>query len=518
VVGSRAVLYPLRPMPRHRVVLAVTALAVALAGAAARGQGQAPSREKPIFGPGRALELTLAGAQELAVRNNLGLKIEDLSSEAAMFAARGSWGAFDWRVDANGGVVDDQFKSNSVFGGSYTNTQSFGLDLVRPVTTGGTFKAHFDTANTKTDNTFSALSTSTSDVVSLSYVQPLLRGAWRQYATAQQVIADLAWRRQTEHERSVRQKLLLDVATAYWDLVAARADREVAESSLGLAKTQLDQDRRRLDAGAGTPIDVVAAETQVANREETLLLTDVRVRQRGDALRRLILPGADPASWETELVPSTPLPADVSASVAPDWGSALETALQHRAELRQQRLSIDEQKLSYSQRVSEKRPGLDLAVSAIGKGFSGDSKDAFDEAGRYDFPTYEATLTFSYPIGNHTASGAERAAWANLRAANLAYDDLETQVASEVREALRQIVYQAEAVHAAGKSLDLSQRQLEAEERRHQEGTSNYFQLLTAQQNLAQALSTERNARANFAKAIVAAASAQGLIGEEAGR
>src|SRR5262249_45532953 len=145
---------------------------------------------------------------------------------------------------------------------------SFGMDLVRPVTTGGTFKAHFDTANTKTDNTFSALSTSTSDVVSLSYVQPLLRGAWRQYATASQTIADLEWRRQTEHQRSVRQKLLFDVGNAYWDLVAARADREVAESSLGLAKTQLDQDQRRLDAGAGTPIDVVAAETQVANREE----------------------------------------------------------------------------------------------------------------------------------------------------------------------------------------------------------------------------------------------------------
>jgi outer membrane protein TolC len=181
-------------------------------------------------------------------------------------------------------------------------------------------------------------------------------------------------------------------------------------------------------------------------------------------------------------------------------------------------LLIDQQKITYAERTSEKRPGLDLALSATGKGFGGDAGDALQEAGFYDFPTYQATLTFSYPFANRTATGAERAAWANLRAVTLAYDEIETQVAGEVRGALRQVTYQAEAVRAASKSLDLSRRQLEAEEKRHNEGISNYFQLLTAQQNLAQALSTERNARANYDKALAAAASAQGLIGEDLGK
>jgi outer membrane protein TolC len=485
---------------------------LALPSAPAQDQGQ------PMFGKGRALELTLQAAEELALQNNLGLKIEDLSREAALYAAKGSWGAFDWTLNANTGWNDDKFKSTSIFGGSKTNTQTFGTDLVKPVTLGGTLTAHFDTINTKTDNTFSALGTSTSDVVSLSYVQPLLRGAWRQYATAQQTIADMAWRRQVEHERGARQKLLLDVDNAYWDLVAAKANREVSELSLGLGRTQLDQDQRRLDAGVGTPIDVLSAETEVASREAVLLAIDVRVRERADALRKLILPGADAARWETELLPSTPLPTEISAAAAPGWDGALETALQHRAELREQKLLIDQQKVGYTQRVSEKRPGLDLAMAAIGKGFSGDAGSAFEEAGRYDFPTYQATLTFSYPLQNRTATGAERAAWMNLRAANLAYDDLETQVAADVREAIRQVVYQAEAVRAASKSLDLSRRQLDAEDKRHDAGETNYFQLLSAQQKLAESLYAERNARANWAKALVASAAAQGLIGEDLGR
>jgi len=488
----------------------------------ARGQNpRVPPASKPpeIFGQGRGLEITLEGALELALANNLILKIEDLSSEAALHAAKGSWGAFDWVIDATGGISDSEFKSEStLFSGSSADTQSFGLGLTRQVTTGGTFRAGFDTANTRTDNTSSPLPTTTSDAVTLSYVQPLLRGAWRQYATAFQTLSDLAWRRQLEREREVRQAKLLEVSNAYWDLVAARADREVAESNLALARTQLDQDSRRLEAGVGTPIDVLAAETQVANREETLLATDVRVRERADALRKLILPGADPAQWETELIPSTPLPPETSASAAPAWSGALETAIRHRPILREQRFQIEEQKVIYEQRLSEKRPLLDLALSATGRGFSGDSGDAFEEAIGFDFPTYQASLNFSFPIGNRFAKGAERSAWANLRAANFAYDETESQVAGEVRAALRQITYSSEAVRAATKSLDLARRQLEVEERRHEEGISNYFQLLEAQQELALSRSTELHARANYAKALAAALAAQGLIGEDIGR
>jgi outer membrane protein TolC len=194
------------------------------------------------------------------------------------------------------------------------------------------------------------------------------------------------------------------------------------------------------------------------------------------------------------------------------------TALAHRPELFQQQLLIEQRKIQHAERRNETRPALDLSLAARSKGFSGDSSDAFEEAARYDFPTYQAFLNFSYPIENRTARGFERAAWAELRAANLAYDELQSQIAGEVREALRQVIYQSQAVRAAQKSLDLAQRQLEAEQKRHQEGISTNFQVLSFQQDLSQAQFTERNARANFAKALSALQSAQGLLGEDIGQ
>lgn len=464
------------------------------------------------------LELTLEEAQQLALENNLGLKVDDLAAEAALYAARGSWGAFDWTLSANAGYTDNEFVSNSVFGGSTTQTTVFGVGLARPVSTDGLFRVGFDTARTETDDAFSALPTATSDVVSLSYVQPLLRGAWRQYATLPQTLADIEWRRVMEGQRTVRQRLLLDVSFSYWDLVGARAQAEVAESSLALARTQQAEDEKRLEAGQGTSIDVLSSETQVSEREQLLLAAQVTVRQRADTLRKLILPSANAGQWETVLVPTTPLPTDTSAAGAPAWGGALQTALAHRPELRQQELTIQERKLLHDARTNETRPFLDLALSADGKGFAGDASDAFHDAVQYDFPTYQALLSFSFPLGNRSALGAQSVAWAQLRAANLVYDQIETQIAGEVREMLRQVLYQSLAVSAAEKSLGLAQRQLQAEQTRYREGASTNFQVLSFQNDLTQALSLERNARANYAKALSGLAQAQGLIGEDVGR
>jgi outer membrane protein TolC len=262
-----------------------------------------PPAEDPL-GPGKGLELTIDAAIALALQNNLGLHIEQLATEVSYYDLRGSWGSFDWQLSAGIGVNDRKFESSSVFGGSKENTQSANLDLARPLETGGSFAAHFDTANQTTDSTFAAQGTSTTDVVSLSYRQPLLRGAWREYATAVQHEADLDWKRQNEHEREVRHRLIRDVSFDYWDLVLARAQLDVARSSLDLAKAQLDQDQKRLDAGVGIQLDVLASETEVSNNEERVLNADVRVRQAADLLKQQLFPGTEMSLWDTMLVPA----------------------------------------------------------------------------------------------------------------------------------------------------------------------------------------------------------------------
>lgn len=479
-----------------------------------KAESDAPKSER-LLGKGRALELTIEAAYQIALENNLGLKIEAVNAEVARYNYRATWGKFDWVLGSRLGYTDAEFQPQDVFGGSSEKNTEFSVDFTRPLaTTGGTFGAHFDTTDTKSDSRFQVEPKFTTDVIALSYTQPLLRGAWREYATSLQREAELDSLREDERLRETRQRLLLDVSQAYWDLVAAREDLGVAESSLGLAKAQVDQNQKRLDAGVGTEVEVLQAQAEVATREEGRLLADVLVRQGSDKLKQLLIPGTDAAMWETSLVPITPLPESPSGDVAPAWEAAFAIAIDRRSDLRQQRLVIDGLAVRHERTRSERKPQLDLELSAKSQGFDQHANTAFETTARYDYPTYSAAFVFNYALGNTTGRFTERAAWASLRAARLAYDQIESQVVAAVRDAVRQVRYQAEAVRAADKSLELAQRQLAAEEARYRNDQSTTFQVLQFQQDLAKAMSSSRNARANYAKALTSLLAAQGLLGE----
>ena len=202
----------------------------------------------------------------------------------------------------------------------------------------------------------------------------------------------------------------------------------------------------------------------------------------------------------------------------PPWTAALSVALENRAELRRQRLEIDASDLRVDSAKNESLVGLDLELSTRARGFDGDSLEAFESATSFEFPAHRAALSLNMPLGNRTARNAERAARAGARNSRLVYDQLESQIVAEVRDAVRQILYQSEAVKAAVKSLELARRQLVAEEARYREGLSTNFQVLEFQQQLAEALSTEKRVRVAYAKALATLLKAEGILGEKESR
>lgn len=470
-----------------------------------------------LLGPDRALELTLDGAYQLALKRNIQLQIAATDSQIATYRARGSWGAFDWVFGARAGYSDAEFQPQNVFGGGSETNEEFSVDLLKPLSTGGTFRFGFDTTRSETNSGFTVIPQATQDVVSLSYVQPLLRNGWSDYATSQQKLAELEALRSDQAVRSARQKLLLDVANAYWDLVAARELLDVAEKSLALSEAQTEQNRRRLEAGLGTEVEVLQAQADVAVREEQRLLREFEVRAAADGLRKLLFPGTDPALWDTALLPGTPLPTDIRADGVPAWPVAMQTAISRRPELREQRSRIEQAEVQHVVAQIDKKPLLDLDLAATGQGFSTSDGDALDTAFDYDFPTYRASLVFGMPIGNTTARFAEKAAWAEIRRQRLAYDELETAVVADVRAAVRNVLYAVESVRATRKSLEFAERQLAAEQARYAVDQSTTFQVLEFQTDLATAMSNERRARVAYARNLVRLQAAQGVLGDDLG-
>ncbi len=518
--------------------LLLIALALALPGSAPafpaqdtpvadQGPTAAEASKDPLESPASpetavaTLDLSLEAALDLARANNLDLELGALDTQAAKYELLGSWGAFEWVFDGRVRYTESEFEPQIIFEGSGTSvettTEQYAFDLTKPMKTGGRFQFGFDGQRSDSTSGVQTFAKASNDIISMSYVQPFRRGAWEKYATSFQREREILYREQLERERFQRHTVLFSVHNAYWDLVAAIQLLEVATSALALGRQQLDQNQRRLDAGVGTEVEVLQAQAEVATRTELLLQAGTTVHQSMDDLKTILFPRkgqSQPTGWDAEIVPVTPLPEAIGVDPLPSWEQVLMVALERRPDLEQSRLEIDRAKLIHARTLSERLAGVDLTLSAASRGLDVDFDDAAGEAATWEFPTYSAMLSYNMPIGNKTADYAARRASTQVRSSIVLLDRIETTAMAEVRRSLRDVEYQAEAVRASEKSLELARRQLEAEQARYAADLSTNFQVLEFQQELIVADANWRRARVRYAKALVALQNAQGLIDE----
>ncbi len=475
----------------------------------------------------RVLELSLEDAVRMVLESNLDLEVQALDREISRFQSLGSWGRFDPIFEMSGTLVDSEEQdtqsrdpfTNQVFTslGVDSETRTYQQSLGLPLLSGGRLDVTHDIFNFS-DEDGGAFNRSN---LAIGLTQPLLRGSGVAYATADQRIAELEFHLQVERERQSRQDLVLSVHEGYWNLVEAIEEVTVREFTLRLGEEQLEQDRRRLDVGVGTEVDVLQAETNVATNEEQLLLAGVERAAAMDTLKSLLFRqdgddfGAYIEAWNVEIQPLTGLP-DVEETESLEWTRSLGRALSRRSQLAQRRLETHLDELRLHKAKKEALPGLELFLQAKSVGDELDSTDALSESVTYDFPEYTASLRFDFPTFNRQAHYARRAARVQLIKSRLSYDQSEQEVVADVRARVRDMNYQSKAVQAAKKSLELAERQLDAEQARYDEGLSTTFQVLEFQEDLAQALSAEKSARAAYARAQAGLIRAEGWLSERA--
>ena len=484
------------------------------------GQDATPTPESSE----EVMRLSLDEAIDLALANNIGLRIDGFDIDVQRFTYLGTWGAFDPIASVTGSFTDaEQQAATSLAGADVVESENIGLNagLLFPLETGGSVNLGYDHNYNKTNSTFSVGESLDQAGFSVTYAQPLLRGAWTGYNTVLQHQAELRFLQAEAGHAELEANLRRDVTNAYWDVIAAREALTVQEETLSLGEQQLAQNERRLQVGVGTEVEVLQAQTNVATQREALLQARTNLAAADDALKSMLFArraGDDWAAWyawwDQPIEPLTPLP-EVT-TVTAEWTASLARALATRPELAQRRYDIELAELELLKATSEERAALDLELALTSNAVNDKTAKAFETAAKYDYPTASASLTFSTPLFNRTAENAYRAARIGVRSARLGYEQVETQILAEVRAAVREAHYQAEAVRAAEISFDLAQRQLAAEEARFAQGISTNFQVLEFQQQLSQAKSSLVAARVGYAKSRTALLRAEGRLLEGA--
>ena len=469
-------------------------------------------------------ELRLMDAVELALSQNLDIAVERLTPQATDFQLAGLRNNYRPLASSSLGVRSQvNPPTNQLNGGqrvtNETATYNFGVTQEVPWG-GGTFALTFNNNRLATSNLFANYNPTFTSTLTATYVQPLLRDfgidTIRQQIAVAQINRDIG----AETLRATIAQTIANVRNAYWELAYARAAVDVAQRSLDLAQKLVEDNQARVEVGTLAPIDVVQAEAEAANRRQTVAQVEATLATAQLTLKRLLVTGTSDPMWTQELRAT-----DVAQLDAPplDIEAAVRTALEKRTDLATARKNLDSNDVTLRFWRNQTRPAVDLQVNYGAQGVGGTQfiregtglgsivtgtipggyGDALSLLRARDFPTWNAAVTVSYPIGGTNADGQYARTRVLRTQQSTRLRALELQVATEVTNAALQIQANVRRVEAARAARAFAERRLEAEQSKFEVGLSTNFFVVQAQRDLADAQNVELRALTDLQRALV---------------
>jgi outer membrane protein TolC len=511
----------------------------------------------PRIGVNGEKDLPLAEAIEMALSNNKDIESSFIDREVARFSLKAARGAYDLKLSVQSPFIRSITPMGSVLGGA-----SDGKLLQREVSvvpqlngnipwTGGSFGLSFSSKRTYTNNTFATLNPQYPSSLSLSFTQPLQRGL--RFDSNRQRI-EVARRNVTLSDEQFRQRvteIVTQTAKAYWDLVYTVQNLDVQRIAAETAKRQVESNRRMMEQGLMAPIDIVEAETQMAQFEQNAFTAQASLTAAENSLKALILPDRTSPLWSNKLIPIT------EPELAPPdmlLGDALKDALAGRPELEGVKIAAEINQTNLRYYRDQAKPQVDLVASYMSSGLAGlvrasstsnpftsgyggmidrlnqlsalqnlppidlsslgsgsgsgvpealigGYRHSLSNLSGWDFPTAQVSLQISLPLRNRTAESNIETGLAEVRRSEVRRKQIEQQIEADVRNTMQSLASFRNGLEAARIARRSAQEQYASEQRKFKAGTSTLFLVLQRQTTLVGAQSSELRAQVDLAKA-----------------
>src|SRR5579862_8234107 len=415
----------------------------------------------------------------------------------------------------------------------------------------------FNNQRQTTNSFFSSVSPALNSNFRATITQPLLQGLgfaantrFIRIAKNNREISDVGFRLQIID--SVDQ-----IENIYWDLVFAYENARVQNESLAFAQKTLSDTKKQVEIGSLAPIEVVRAQSTVAQDQQalTLALTNLQLQQLlmknalSRTLRDQILAGA-------EVIPTSTMEIPALEPVQPTQ-DLVANALQHRAELVESRIQLNTSDLSNKAVRNALLPSLDLFAYYGGAGLGGSQNPSNlcanqpveeQSAGFCAGPNaaaggqtlipvtpstnYPGTLNqlinstasdkgvgiqLNIPIRNRAAQATQIRSELEFQQAQMALQQTENRITIEVRNAQFGVEQNRASVASAQAAVDYAKQSLDAEQKKYQFGTSTTTAVLQTQSALATAESTLMSAMAAYEKSRIELDRAVGVTLDHAG-
>lgn len=480
--------------------------------------------------PGQQLSLALQDGIAMALQNNLdieqfrqGVQI----AERSLYSLRGVYDILS--------TADINYRSTtqpivSIFGGANATSSLTQRSLNYNFTTsqfvertGGYWEGDFNNSRVVTSSTSNLLTTQYTPQLTFQFTQPLMRNfgidANRRSIQIAKKSLDLS-------DSQFRQRvieIISAVQRAYWDLTYAIRNEIIARESVELAKTQLDNNQKMVEAGTLAPIELRSTEAQLESAKGNVILALQGVTTAENSLKVLLLKDPGDKVWNSEILP-TDQPLSTHSNF--DLEEATRLALKNRPELEQMRLLTEQKNIDIKYYTNQTKPQVDLFGNYGSVGLAGTPSTLIDpdsglplgnrvlprfKGGQFqaltnlfgqDFKTYQAGVRLSIPWRNRTAEGNLGRSLAESRQLDARQRQLVETVQVDVRNALQAVVASEQRLEAAKAGKLAAEAQYNGEQERYRAGLSTNFVVLQRLTDLSVAKGTEVRALTDYNKAL----------------
>ena len=496
----------------------------------ARAQSQAPA---PQTGGGPVVSLTREEAIRMALANNTALAASRYDPAISGERVAAAKAAFVPTLSSALQRNSQTTPSTNLFSGEdplKTDFWSGGAGVGQLLPWGGSsYDVSFNSVRTTTTNPLATFSPALTGALQAVFSQPLLRDFKTDNARAQ---LDITTRQREISDLRLQEDIArtsADAESGYWLLAAARAGVDVQQRSLDLALELERTNRARVDVGQSPPLDLVAAQAEVAQRRENLIVARTTSLQAEDVLRSIIFEPGRSDFWTAHIEPADAVP---PVGSAPNVDTAVRRALSERPDIAEARKQIQIDDTTVLLSKNQTLPDLRLQATYLTNGLGGTKLirtggfpgtvvgtestpfgTVLDQVITADFPTWSLGFTISYPLGKSVEE-------ANLARARLERDQAQAQLRNveliavrQVRDAALRLEQNRQRIETAELGRTLAEQRVDAEQRRFEVGMSTSFLVIQAQRDLAEARNNELQAKLAYQLSVIAFETAQTTSG-----
>jgi outer membrane protein TolC len=378
------------------------------------------------------------------------------------------------------------------FGQTDVTNQTYRVDVSQKLTTGTEMRVGVGTSTAQIPGapgvTGSDLHFYNADTT-FTITQPLLRGVGPAVARRALTSAELR-RGDADRARTLaEQQVAVDVAAAYYRVVAQQAFVAVAKQTVERSRKLRNASEAKLDAGIVSQLDVLRAQQLVSQAEIQLFDAQSSVEDARDQL--LYVMGRESGEM-FQVDPTIPAPPD-AMTVDDAVGMAIERRTDLKA-LIAAGADADKQ-IGYAR--NQLLPQVDVNF-ALTRRETADSFIRSFGADRFLFATF---FTISMPVDRTPQIVEYQNALIDRDRRRREADNLRRRIADDVKHALRERDRLLRALTAAETAVELGKKEVEVAQLRYERGLSNNLDVVTAEGNLLNAESRRVGALADSAVA-----------------